>query len=166
MSEPRCPSCGSSTLSVERRPDGNARCALCGWSGKYAMCFNDQKTEVRISSEPRRWWVRVQNYDGNPVKRDRDRLCCDYEPEPQELEAFVEVIEAEPVLARIKELEAQLKEAEEHLALALSFAPKGPVPEGLAPMFYHTLEYESELKLQERIDAAREYLRKKTEERE
>lgn len=64
-------------------------------------------------SEPRRWWVRVKSYDGSPVKRDKDRLCCDYEPEPQKLEAFVEVIEAEPVLARIKQLETQLKEANE-----------------------------------------------------
>lgn len=73
--------------------------------------------DVKMSdaSEVKRWWVRVKNYDASPVKRDRDRLCCDYEPEPQELEAFVEVIEAEPVLARIKQLEAQLKEANELL---------------------------------------------------
>lgn len=46
----------------------------------------------------------------------------------------------------------------ESLKLALSFAPKGPVPEGLPPMFYHTLAYESEVTLQERIDKAREVL--------
>lgn len=40
------------------------------------------------------------------------------------------------------------------LALALSFAPKGPVPPGLGPMFYHTLNYQDEVKLQERIDNA------------
>lgn len=67
-------------------------------------------------SEPGRWWVRTKSYDGSLVKRDRDRLCCDYEREPQRLEAFVEVIEAEPVLARIKELELQLKEANEALS--------------------------------------------------
>ena len=43
MSEPRCPSCDSSTLSVERRPDGDARCATCGWHGKYALCFDSKK---------------------------------------------------------------------------------------------------------------------------
>lgn len=70
MSEPRCPNCDSSTLSVERRPDGDARCALCGWSGKYAACFGET------------YKVAIQN------------------PE-----------------ARIKELEAQLKEANEIIAL-------------------------------------------------
>lgn len=54
----------------------------------------------------------------------------------------------------IQETEA-LREA---LKLALSFAPKGPVPEGLAPMFYHTLEYKTEVELQERIDKARELI--------
>jgi hypothetical protein len=48
----------------------------------------------------------------------------------------------------------------EALELALSFAPKGPVPEGLAPMFYHTLNYEDEVKLQARIDEARAALLK------
>lgn len=42
MSEPRCPNCGSNFLVVERRPDGNARCA-CGWSGKYELCFEAPK---------------------------------------------------------------------------------------------------------------------------
>lgn len=44
------------------------------------------------ASEVKRWWVRVKNYDASPVKRDRDRLCCDYEPEPSRLEMFVEVM--------------------------------------------------------------------------
>lgn len=51
-----------------------------------------------------------------------------------------------------------LKKIREALELALSFAPKGPVPEGLAPMFYHTLNYEDECKLQKRIDEARSCL--------
>lgn len=42
MSEPSCPNCGSNFLVVERRPDGNARCA-CGWSGKYELCFEASK---------------------------------------------------------------------------------------------------------------------------
>lgn len=42
--------------------------------------------------------------------------------------------------------------------IGLSFAPKGPVPAGLAPMFYHTLSYEADAKLQAVIDEARRYL--------
>lgn len=103
-------------------------------------------------SEPRRWNLVVEGLilavSGGPSVS------------LQEAEKGIPVIEAEPVLARIKELEAQLKEANEHLALALSFAPKGPVPRDLDPTFYHTFEYESEVKLQEQIDAARVYLNK------
>lgn len=61
------------------------------------------------------------------------------------------------------EQEARLIDAGElgdHLELALSFAPKGPVPEGLFPTSYHTLSYADEVKLQERVDAAREALAK------
>lgn len=50
MSKPRCPSCDSVTLSVERRPDGDAICALCGWHGKYALCF-DSKKSMRKAKE-------------------------------------------------------------------------------------------------------------------
>lgn len=42
MSEPSCPKCGSQFLVVERRPDGNAKCA-CGWHGKYEHCFEAPK---------------------------------------------------------------------------------------------------------------------------
>jgi hypothetical protein len=42
--------------------------------------------------------------------------------------------------------------------IGLSFAPKGPVPAGLAPMFYHTLSYDADAKLQATIDEARKYL--------
>ncbi len=42
--------------------------------------------------------------------------------------------------------------------LGLSFAPKGPVPEGLDPTFYHTLHYASEVKLQQIIDEARAFV--------
>lgn len=42
MSEPSCPKCGSQFLVVERRPDGNAKCA-CGWHGKYERCFEAPK---------------------------------------------------------------------------------------------------------------------------
>lgn len=65
-----------------------------------------------------------------------------------DLEQF-EVVE----LSAVKELLDALK-------LALSFCPNGPVPSDLAPMFYHTLSYEEEVKLQERIDNAREALKK------
>lgn len=49
-------------------------------------------------------------------------------------------------------------ELREALELALSFAPKGPVPAGLSPEFYHTLDYNEEVKLQARIDKACEAL--------
>lgn len=42
--------------------------------------------------------------------------------------------------------------------LGLSFAPRGSVEPGLAPMFYHTLTFEGDAKLQERIDEARKAL--------
>ena len=48
-----------------------------------------------------------------------------------------------------------LLDAYEALELALSFCPKGPVPEGLSPEFYHTLDYLEELKLQEHINESR-----------
>ncbi len=68
-------------------------------------------------SEPRRWWVSVQDQDGRIVRRDVERLClAGPEPEPEGYEVFIEVIEAEPVLARIKELELQLREANEALS--------------------------------------------------
>lgn len=60
--------------------------------------------------------------------------------------------------AAILSLIQRLERLENHLRLALSFAPKGPVPKGLAPMFYYTLDYESEVELQKRIDEAREAL--------
>jgi hypothetical protein len=58
----------------------------------------------------------------------------------------------------MQELQDECARLREHLALALSFAPKGPVPEGLSPEFYHTLNYKDECELQKRIDAAREAL--------
>jgi hypothetical protein len=70
-------------------------------------------------------------------------------------------IESEVYVIEYSEYEKLKKENEvlrEHLKLALSFAPKGPVPEGLSPMFYHTLNYQDEVILQARIDKAREAL--------
>ena len=69
----------------------------------------------------------------------------------------------EYLLFRLDIAERALSELKEHLELALSFCPKGPVQEGLDPTFYHTLEYNEELKLQKRIDAAREALEKMRE---
>ncbi len=59
------------------------------------------------------------------------------------------------LVALVRKYQADIESLKEHLELALSFCPKGPVPEGLAPTFYHTLVYEDEVKLQERIDKAR-----------
>jgi len=52
----------------------------------------------------------------------------------------------------------RVKKLTKALELALSFCPKGPVPKDLGPMFYHTLNYEDEVKLQDRIDNARKAL--------
>ena len=38
------------------------------------------------------------------------------------------------------------------IKLLLSFAPSGEVPKGLDPTFYHTLTYDGDHKLQQRID--------------
>lgn len=66
------------------------------------------------------------------------------------------VLQLLDAVERLQKNESRLRVA---LELALSFAPKGPVPEGLSPMFYHTLNYADEVKLQERIDLARATLR-------
>lgn len=76
----------------------------------------------------------------------------------EENRQFIAAANPEAVLGLI----ARIEELEKHLALALSFAPKGPVPEGLSPEFYHTLNYHSEVELQKRIDEAREALKEET----
>jgi len=65
---------------------------------------------------------------------------------------------ATEAIKMIEEERAKSKKMLEHLELALSFAPKGDVTEGLAPMFYHTLSYNDEIILQRRINEAREVL--------
>lgn len=54
-------------------------------------------------SEPRRWWI--SDNHGNRIK-----------PDDGIKHLYIEVIEAEPVLARLKQLETQLKEANEALS--------------------------------------------------
>jgi len=54
---------------------------------------------------------------------------------------------------RIVELEAKLAAANRDIKFLLSFAPNGSTPKGLDPTFYHTLTYEGDVKLQERINA-------------
>lgn len=71
------------------------------------------------------------------------------------LSSFMLRIEIADMAAKAKKLIAIVRLYDEALELALSFCPKGPVPIGLDPTFYHTLEYDSEVKLQERIDLAR-----------
>lgn len=61
-------------------------------------------------SEPRRWWVYQNEEDGSTH-------VCDFNQRGFVPNSFsIEVIEAEPVLVRIKELETQLKEANEALS--------------------------------------------------
>lgn len=45
--EPCCPQCGATDLIVEKRPDGNATCGTCAWSGPYAECFQEREREPR-----------------------------------------------------------------------------------------------------------------------
>jgi hypothetical protein len=56
------------------------------------------------------------------------------------------------------ELREKLEEVIRIATLGMAFAPKGPVRPNLAPMFYHTLNYESEVITQKIIDDAREAL--------
>jgi cysteinyl-tRNA synthetase len=59
---------------------------------------------------------------------------------------------------KIADLERENEKLRTALELALSFCPKGVVPPGLNPMFYHTHTYEGDAELQERIDKARQAL--------
>jgi len=63
-------------------------------------------------------------------------------------------------------LKAENEMMREYLSLALSFAPKGEVPNGLFPTSYFTLNYEEDVKIQKKIDAAREILKKIDENKE
>lgn len=52
MSKPLCPNCKKSEhLHVERRMDGNAVCANCGWQGRYKECLMTDAQENGV----RRW---------------------------------------------------------------------------------------------------------------
>ena len=42
--------------------------------------------------------------------------------------------------------------------IILNLLPKGPVPEGLDPTFYHTLTHDGDVKLQAQFDQLREKL--------
>ena len=45
--EIKCPSCGTNTkLMVERRPNGNATCKYCDWSGPSKDCFPDTEGKL------------------------------------------------------------------------------------------------------------------------
>jgi len=50
----------------------------------------------------------------------------------------------------------------EEIRIILNLLPKGDVPNGLDPTFYHTLTYEGDMALQVKFDALREKLRKIT----
>ena len=47
-------------------------------------------------------------------------------------------------------------ELEKGCKYLLSFAPKGPVPKGLSPFFYHSLSYEGDCLLQSKVDGIEE----------
>ena len=71
-----------------------------------------------------------------------------------------ELKELELLRAENASLQSRLEVAVEAAKLGLSFAPTGPVPKGLCEMSYHTLDYDDEVKLQDRIYKAREALSK------
>lgn len=48
--KPQCPNCTSVYLSVERRPDGDARCLHCSWAGPYKQCF-----PFEVANDPARY---------------------------------------------------------------------------------------------------------------
>jgi hypothetical protein len=47
LESPNCPKCGSTDLSVERRPNGDAICNKCNWHGPYADCFQKAFNQIR-----------------------------------------------------------------------------------------------------------------------
>lgn len=47
---------------------------------------------------------------------------------------------------------------EKEVILILNLLPKGDVPKGLGPTFYHTLTYKGDVKLQEMADCLRKKL--------
>lgn len=62
------------------------------------------------------------------------------------------------LMTEIERLKAENQYLRVVAKLGLSFAPRAPVEPGLAPMFYHTLSYEAEVKLQRTINEALRYL--------
>lgn len=62
------------------------------------------------------------------------------------------------LMAEVERLKTENQYLRTIAKLGLSFAPRAPVEPGLAPMFYHTLSYEAEVKLQRCLNDARRYL--------
>lgn len=52
--DPKCYKCSSKDLIVERRPNGNAKCAKCGWEGKYNLCF--EETFEALRQKEKKWF--------------------------------------------------------------------------------------------------------------
>jgi hypothetical protein len=48
MSEPKCPICFGTNLSIERRPDGDAQCMDCNWLDKYELCFESKEQTAQL----------------------------------------------------------------------------------------------------------------------
>lgn len=47
---------------------------------------------------------------------------------------------------------------ESEVRMILNFLPKGDVPKGLSPTFYHTLSYEGDLAIQDAVNELRDKL--------
>lgn len=60
-----------------------------------------------------------------------------------------------PLVEELARLVAECSRLREALELALSFAPTAIAPKGSDPTFYHTLSYEGDCALLERLNKAR-----------
>ena len=64
----------------------------------------------------REFWVRTKDHDYKDVTRDMDRLCLDYEPDPEPQEVFTHVIE----YAAIAEMQAEIERLKSNLEKSLA----------------------------------------------
>ena len=91
---------------------------------------------------------------------DPDDPVCVVDTDPNA--AYIAHFNPQKVTQMLDELEAKdkrIEELESALRVTLSFCPSGYVPSGLDPTFYHTLNYEKEVELHIRLDAAMELLK-------
>jgi hypothetical protein len=104
--KPECPNCTNQKLSVERRPDGNAKCLLCKWSGPYKDCFQTQDKKTKDEMKPQRirpveFWLNMRL---ERIYFDSDASCPDDEVHVIEYEAFKKLRDENEALRAALEL--------------------------------------------------------------